>query len=301
MNYKKIIKSRKTRLAILKMLSFIPDKTMLKLQYRIKSDRKLNLKNPERYTEKIQWYKLNDKNPRMVECVDKADVRNFVASKGLSELLTVNYGVFDSADEIDFNGLPSQFVLKDTLGGGGLSVIVVKDKDRLDYERVRNQLSRWTSVDTNIRGGGREWPYRAGKKHRILIEEFLDQKSENAVIDYKVFCFDGEPFCTMTVHGGHLNEDIIVRRFYDNEWNNLEIGIAGKDPVKESEPQPENFKLMLDYARRLSEDFRHARVDFYNIEGKIYFGELTFFSWSGYAEFRPDSFDKVLGEKFRIE
>ena len=143
MNYKKIIKSRSARWAILKCLSFIPDKPMLKLQYRIKMGRPLDLKNPQRYTEKLQWYKLYYKNPVMCQCVDKYDVRAYVESKGLGHILNECYGVFDRVEDIDFDALPEQFVLKDTLGAGGNSVIVVTSKAGMDLASVKARLNKW--------------------------------------------------------------------------------------------------------------------------------------------------------------
>ena len=126
MDYKKIIKNRSIRLKILQIFSFIPDKTMIKLQYRVKTGNKLNLKKPQRFTEKLQWYKLYYKNPLMIQCVDKYEVRKYVKSKGLEDILIPCYGVYDSADNINWKKLPDKFVMKDTLGGGGVSVILVK-------------------------------------------------------------------------------------------------------------------------------------------------------------------------------
>ena len=132
MDYKKIIKNRETREKILRVLSFIPDKQMLELQYRIKTGHKLNLKDPRRFTEKLQWYKLYYKDPLLIRCVDKYEVRSYVEEKGLGDILTKCYGVFEKAEDVDFDSLPQSFVIKDTLGSGGNSVIIVKDKDKLD-------------------------------------------------------------------------------------------------------------------------------------------------------------------------
>ena len=134
-DYKKIFKSRKLRLAILELLSFIPDKLMIKIQYYIKIGRKLNLKNPQRYTEKLQWYKLNYKNPLMIKCVDKYDVREYVKDCGLENTLNECYGIFNSPDEINFDALPNKFVLKDTLGGGGNSIIICDDKSKANIKK----------------------------------------------------------------------------------------------------------------------------------------------------------------------
>ena len=136
MDYKKIIKSRSLRLKILRFLSFVPDKTMIKIQYKLKTGHKLNLKNPRRFTEKLQWYKLYYKNPLMIRCVDKGDVRKYVAKCGLKDILIPSYGIYNSFDEINWDKLPSKFVVKDTLGGGGNSIIIVKDKKDINFEKL---------------------------------------------------------------------------------------------------------------------------------------------------------------------
>ena len=140
MDYKKILKNRTVRLQLLRLLSFVPDKQMIQIQYRIKTGRRLDLKDPKRFTEKLQWYKLYYKDPVMIKCVDKYDVRDYVKSKGFEETLITCYGVYDSADEIEWEHLPQSFVLKDTLGGGGSSVIIVKDKSKENIEDLKNNI-----------------------------------------------------------------------------------------------------------------------------------------------------------------
>ena len=299
MNYKKIIKNRDVRLAILRCLSFVPDETMLKFQYRIKTGRVLNLKTPQRYTEKLQWYKLNYKNPLMIQCSDKYDVRDFVASKGLEDILNECYGVFDRVEDIDFDVLPEQFVIKDTLGSGGNSVILVKDKNIMDMELIKSQLRKWVSRKNHIRSGGREWPYYSGKKHRIIIEKYLAQPNGD-LPDYKFFCFNGRVFCSY-----HM-------RNYTNRHENGELGFFDKDfkllpayrrdfhPIKEQPLKPKDYDKMVSMAECLSACFPHVRVDFFNIDGKIVFGELTFYNASGYVQFEPDEFDFILGEEFKL-
>ena len=154
MDYKKLIKNRDTRTAILQILDFVPDDIMLRIQYRIKTGRKLNLKNPKRYTEKIQWYKLCYRDPLMAQCVDKYEVRHYVESCGLKNILNECYGVYSSVEEIDFDALPNQFVLKDTLGSGGNSVILVEDKGKSDIDQIRRQLSKWLSKPINRKKSG---------------------------------------------------------------------------------------------------------------------------------------------------
>ena len=131
MDYKKIFKSRRLRKKILNFLGFVPDSVMLKLQYKIKTGRKLNLKNPKRFTEKLQWYKINYRNNLLHTCVDKFEVREYVKKCGLESILNNCFGVYDTYDEIDFDTLPNRFVIKKTNGGGGLNVIICKDKSEL--------------------------------------------------------------------------------------------------------------------------------------------------------------------------
>lgn len=298
MDYKKIFKSRALRLAILKVLCFIPDKPMLKLQYRIKTGRKLNLKNPQRYTEKLQWYKLNNQNPLMIPCVDKAEVRAYVERKGLGHILNECYGVYDSADQVDISIMPQRFVLKDTLGGGGNSVILVKDKSTIDPDEVRKQIQKWVSENHRIKGGGREWPYYSGQKHRIIAEAYLED-SDTGLTDYKFLCFNGKVeyfFIRSVVPEDH---DAGRMAFYDSQMNFLPgVGLDYYTAAEEALPLPKTIETMIEYAQILSEDFPHVRVDFYEVDGKIFFGELTFFHASGFLKFSPDEFDFELGKKF---
>lgn len=297
MDYKKIIKSRKLRLKILDLLSFIPDKLMLEVQYRIKMGRKLNLKNPKRFTEKLQWYKLNYKNPLMVQCVDKYDVREYLKDKGLQDILVDCYGVYSSVKEIDWNSLPNSFVMKDTLGGGGTSVIIVKDKSKEDIEKLKRIAAGWLKQDAHIRNGGREWPYYSGREHRVIIEEYI--KSENSLEDYKFFCFYGK-VVILYVMGNRVLGNGVEVAILDKGFNLLSVKRVG-DELYSTYQKPANYSLMLRLAEKLSEDFPHVRVDLYNVKGKIYFGELTFFNASGYMKYEPDEFDFELGEKFDIK
>lgn len=195
MDYKKIIKSRAVRIKIMQAMSFVPDKWMLSLQYKIKTGRKLNLKNPQRYTEKLQWYKIYYRDPVMKQCVDKYEVRKYVEECGLGSILNECYGVYNSPDEIDFLNLPDSFVLKDTLGGGGNSVILVPDKSKLNIEQVKQQMAQWVAESTSVKHPGREWVYD-GMPHRIVAEKFISSNPETGgLIDYKFFCFGGRVAC----------------------------------------------------------------------------------------------------------
>jgi hypothetical protein len=295
MDYKKIIKSPSSRAMILDFLRFIPDEMMLKLQYKIKTGRKLELNHPERYTEKLQWYKLNYKNPVMHQCVDKYKVRDYVREKNLEHILINLIAKYDSVDVIDWDSLPNQFVMKTTNGGGGLNVVVCSDKSQLDFESLKTKLM---CKKAKPKTGGREWAYY-GIEPGIIVEDLLvnDKQPEAGINDYKIFCYGGKAkYIVVDVdrYVGHK------RNFYDIEWNNLNIKSDCPSIDRELE-KPDNFEEMVKIAEKLSGDFPYVRVDLYNISGKIYFGELTFYPWSGYVKFSPDAFDYELGIDFNCQ
>lgn len=297
-DYKKIIKSRKARLKILKLFNWIPDKQMIKLQYRIKTGRKLDLKNPRRYTEKIQWYKLYYRDPLMAKCADKYLVRDYVENKGLGHILNDIYGVYDDVSEIDFNELPNQFVFKKTNGGGGNDIIICKDKSKFDLEAAKKIMKEWTKKESN--GGGREWVYYK-EKPRIIIEKYIKTDDGN-LVDYKFYCFNGEPFCVLVIKDRYKVSGI-KKGFFTTDFSFIDIGLkeydfVGNDGNRINMSPPQNYKEMLIIAKKLSEDFPHVRVDLYNIKGKVLFGELTFYDASGYIDY--GEFDFILGEQFKL-
>ena len=294
--YKKYIKSPRVREKILNALFFLPDSVMLKLQYRIKLKRRLNLKNPKRYTEKLQWYKMYYRNSLMHKCVDKYLVRDYVKKRGLENFLVDLYGKYNSIHEIDFKSLPECFVMKTTHGGGGLNVVICRDKKELDYDILLEKLSSGDKPFKK-RSGGREWAYY-GLKPGIIVEELLVNKNnpEAGINDYKFFCFDGKPEYIVADVDRYIGHK---RNFYDVHWNNLHI--SSDCPVADREiDKPQKLQEMLKVASRLSKGFPYVRVDLYEIEGQIYFGEMTFYPWSGYVQFMPDKFDFILGEKFKL-
>ena len=295
--YKKILKSKKMRTAILRALDFIPDKVMLKLQYYIKLQRRLNLKAPARYSEKLQWYKLYYKNDLMKRCSDKADVRGYVKECGLEYILNDCYGIYSSPEEIDFDCLPESFVIKDTMGGGGDSVILIENKNDADFQNIKNTITSWVQTPYRKKNVGREWVYD-NKKHRIIIEKLLKVDDSGDLPDYKFFCFNGRVFCSYMMKNYTKNHSEGIMGFFDRNFKLLPVWRADFAPMKEQPVKPENYGEMLKMAEILSKPFPHVRVDFYNIDGKIIFGELTFFNASGYTQFEPDEFDFELGDKF---
>lgn len=293
MNYKLFIKNQNTRFAILKIFSWIPDRFMLPLQYRIKFNRGCNLNNPQRWTEKLQVYKMRYRNPIMHKCVDKYEVRKYVEEKGCADNLVKLYGVWNSTSEIDVSALPTSFVLKTTNGGGGLDVVLVKDKSLVDFsEKLAFIQQRLQKKAGSL---GREWAYTGMKKPRVIAEELLVNKEnpDAGVEDFKILCFHGEPKYVIVDKDRYIDHK---RNFYTMDWKRVNV-TTDHEQFDTPYPMPKNFEEMIDVARKLSSDFPFVRVDLYNIDGRVYFGELTFYPWSGYVQFTPDSFDYELGKQ----
>ncbi len=298
-NYRNIIKSRDLRLKILDWLSWVPDSMMLRFQYYIQLGRRLNLKHPRRYTEKIQYYKIHYKNPLLIPCVDKYDVREYVRDCGLDYILNELYGIYEHADEVDFKRLPDEFVCKDTLGGGSNGVVVVKSKSKYDIPKLKKQMETWVTKDVHIKGGGREWPYYAGKHCRILIEKLLKTDDPKGLKDYKFFCFQGKAEFLYVSQGLDQIETASIS-FLDMNWQMLPFRRMDFPPFPSLPEKPSNFDEMKQVAERLAKDFPHVRVDLYNLDGRIVFGELTFYNSSGYMRFEPDEYDFIVGNMFDL-
>ena len=297
LNYKKILKSRALRLQILNFFSFIPDKLMIMIQYRIKTGNKLNLEHPKRYTEKLQWYKLFYRDTLMSICVDKYEVRQYVASCGFNDNLIPLIGIYDNVDEVDFSKLPVKFVAKDTLGGGGNAVIICTDKSRIDEKKFKQELDSWGNIKS--KHCGREWVYD-GRAHRIIIEEYIDSMLEKGgLIDYKFFCFNGRVEYLYVIADRKLGDHAGLGIF-DRNFSLLPYKRVDEAPLSREINRPKNFQEMIYMAEKLAAPFPHVRVDLSDIKDntEIRFGELTYFDGSGYMKFEPDEFDFMMGEKF---
>ena len=288
--YKKFI-PKKIRFSILRLLKFVPDKQMIIFQYYVKLKRKPNLDNPQRYTEKIQWYKLNYRNNEMPICVDKYRVREYLHRKGLDDILVKLYAVYDKAEDIAIEDLPEKFILKTTNGSG--TNIICRDKSKFDEHMLKEQVAVF--LKQSSASAGREWAY-SRVQPKIIIEELLEDPSipDGSLNDYKFLCFNGKPEYIVLDVDRFTNHK---RNIYDTQWNNLHI-TSDCPCADDSYPPPENLSKMLHIAEQLCKDFPAVRVDLYSVDAKVYFGELTFFPWSGYVQYTPDSFDYEMGEKF---
>ena len=293
MNYKRIIRNQQTRIKILKLFNWIPDKWMVMIQYRIKFGFWPNFNKPKRFSEKMQLYKIHYRNPKMTKCVDKYAVRTYVKEKGYENILTHLYGIYNNLNDIDFDSFPENIVIKSTTGGGGLNVIIVKNKSELNIEEIKKSIYSWNLHRKGSVSSGREWAYYDMVDTRIIIEELLEDPISNDLLDFKFFCFNGKPFCIQVDSSRQSNHH---QNYYDVDWNSL--GVYCSYPQGDIIEKPINFDKMLTIAADLSKDFPFVRVDLYNIQGIIYFGEMTFYPTSGYGKFHPDSFDYLLGDLF---
>ena len=296
MDYKKIIKNRNVRIWLTNLLNFIPDKPMISFQYRIKTGRFIRWNNPQRFTEKLQIYKLHT-TPLMAQCVDKYEVRRYVEKIGLSECLVPLIGIYKSPEEIDFDEIPDRFVAKDTLGCGGNSVFICKDKTRLNRENFIKTCNTW--INEKRKHPGREHVYD-DKQHRIIIEEFINPDNvELGIIDYKFFCFHGKAKYLYVVGKRSVGKgaEFTIK---DSNYNTLPFYRVDEKKPSVEIPKPDNYDKLKETAEKLAGQFPEVRVDLYDEKGKILFGELTFFDGSGYMRFEPDNFDYILGREFDL-
>lgn len=279
----------------------LPEEYMLKRMFKERMGYPLNMENPQTFNEKLQWLKLHDRNPLYTTMVDKYEVKKYVAEKIGEQYIIPTLGVWDHFDEIDFDKLPDKFVLKCTHDSG--SVVLCRDRATFNRAAAKRKLER--GLAKNYYYGGYEWPYK-NVKPRIIAEKFmvneldLNRKANTYLIDYKIFCFYGKPTYIMTVNGGHDVDSKISRRLYDTDWNLLPVGIGGTPIETTAEAKPDNFEEMMSLSNVLSRDVPHLRVDFYIIGGRIYFGEMTFYHWSGMCPFEPPGFDKKIGKLIKI-
>jgi len=269
------------------------DKAFIKLKYRLTMNKKLNLENPQTYNEKLQWQKLYDRRPEYTMMVDKYAVRQYIAEQLGEEYLIPLLGVWDNPDEIDFDALPEQFVLKCN-HNSGVGMEICKDKSKLNIESVKKELRK--GLKENYYLTGREWPYK-NVKRRIIAEQFMVDESGVELKDYKFFCFDGDVkalfIATDRPHDTKFD-------FYDIEFNHLPFTNGHPNADRELQ-KPKGFDQMIEFAKKLSKGIPQVRIDFYDINGHVYFGEMTFFHWSGFVPFEPEEWDYKFGSWIDLE
>ena len=264
----------------------LPDKLYLKLKFRLHMNKWMDFDNPQTFNEKLQWLKLNDRNPLYVSMVDKVDAKKYVASIIGEEHIIPTLGVYNSFDEIDFDKLPNQFVLKCSHDSGG--VIICKDKSQLDMDNARKVLSN--GLKRNYYYQTREWPYK-NVKPRIIAEQFMVDESGIELKDYKYYCFDGKVKMMFVATGRPYDTRF---DFFDTNFNHLPVK-QGYDWADKPISKPLGFDEMISLAEKLSKNIPHVRIDFYDINGQIYFGEMTFFDSSGWTPLEPVEWDYKMG------
>ena len=271
------------------LVNILSDRCYLKWKFKRLVGYRLNLDNPRSYNEKLQWLKLNDIHPEYSKMVDKIEAKKYVASLIGDKYIIPTLGVWNDVAEIDWNNLPNQFVIKVSSDSGG--IVVCKDKTSLDIPQAMSKLSQ--NWGRNYYKFNKEYPYR-DVTPRIIAEEYKEDES-GELRDYKIFCFDGQPKALFVASDRQSHNEETKFDFFDTEWNHLPF-VNGHPNSKQTIEKPQNFEEMLNVAQKLSKGIPHVRVDLYNINGDIYFGELTFFHWSGMVPFIPVEWDYKLGE-----
>lgn len=254
----------------------------------------VNLNNPQTYNEKLQWLKLYYHNPLYTTLVDKFEVKQYVKEKIGKEYLIPTIGVWDRFNDIDFEALPEKFVLKCTHDSGGL--VICKDKSKLDVDATRKTINK--CLKNNFYYSGFEWPYK-NVKPRIIAEQYMEDSKTKELRDYKFFCFDGVvKFLFIATERQKEGEDVKFD-FFDADFNHLPFR-QGHENALEVPERPLRFKEMMALSEKLSEGMPHVRIDFYEVDGKVFFGEYTFFHHGGWTPFDPEEWDYKFGKEIKL-
>lgn len=292
---KKLIKEPRWIIILLdrKGIRLLNDKNYLKMMYKCMLNKKLDLKNPKTFNEKLQWLKLYDRNPNYTILVDKYEVKKYIEKTIGKEYVIPTIGIWDNFEDINFEKLPQKFVMKCTHDSGG--VIICKDKLKLNKKTIKRKIIK--KLKNNYYYYGREYPYK-NVKPRIIIEEYMEDNSAQELKDYKFMCYNGKVKCSF-VCTDRFSADSLKVTFFDTNWEKMPFERhypASKENIK----KPKNYDKMIKIAEKLSKNIPFVRVDLYEINNKIYFGELTFYPGSGFEEFTPNEWDYKLGEWIKI-
>lgn len=279
------------------LLDWMPDVPFLKLAFNSRMGKKLNLQNPQTFNEKLQWLKLYDRRPEYTMMVDKYKVRDYIAEKLGEEYLIPLLGVWDDPDEIDFDALPNQFVLKCN-HNSGVGLCVCKSKSALNIPEVKEKLRKGLAQNYYITN--KEWPYKDIPR-KIICEKYMEDESPTnsdvtGLLDYKFYCFNGEP---RFLYVGYADIKDGIKRdkltYFDLDWNKTVFKRTDHAEIPFHVEKPDNFNEMIAIAKKLSESIPFVRVDLYSINNRIYFSEMTFFPGSGFAPFSPEEWEYTLG------
>lgn len=275
------------------MLRYCPDRVSDKRYIRYIWDEHMdypfNLKNPKTFNEKLQWLKLYDRNPLYTKMVDKYESKRYVSGIIGEQYIIPTLGIWKHFDDIDFETLPNQFVLKCTHDSG--SIAICEDKSTFDYDSAKELLER--GLKNNFYKMGREWPYK-NVPRRIIAEQYMKDGEKNSLTDYKFYCFNGEPKF-LYVSYGLANHSTAYINYVTLDWRQAPFHRPDFLEMDDLPPRPANFELMVELSRKLSQGIPFLRVDFYEISKKVYYSELTFFPGSGLTPFEPQEWDLKIG------
>jgi len=271
-----------------KIINLLPDKLYLELMFYHRMKKTLNLKNPVSFNEKIQWLKLYDRKFEYVNLTDKYEMRKYIGKKIGNKYLIPLIGVYNTFEEIDFKKLPNQFVLKPNHTSG--DIYICRDKSKIIYSKLEKEVNKW--LKRNYFWVNREWSYK-NIKPRIICEQYMVDESGTELKDYKFMCFNGEAKCSFVCLNRYSQKGLNVD-FYDMDWKPMPFE-RHYSSSGTTIPKPKNFNKMVTFTEKLSKDIPFVRVDFYETNGQLYFGELTFHPGSGFEEFTPESYDYLLG------
>ena len=275
------------------LLKFLPDKLYISLKYFLVFHKSIDLKNPKTFNEKLNWLKLYDRKDKYITMVDKYLAKNYIAKIVGEKYIIPTLGVYDKFDDIDFDSLPNQFVLKTNHDCGG--VVICRDKSKFNIKEARKFLNK--HLKSNYYFDNREWPYK-NIKRKILVEKYMEDSKSKDLKDYKFFCFDGDvKYMFVAIDRGSHKTKF---NFYDMDFNLQNIKQHYPND-KHNIDKPINFNIMKELASKLSKGIPHLRVDFYEINGKVYVGELTFSHFGGFVPFEPNEWDLKLGSFINIE
>lgn len=279
----------------LKRVITLEDKEYLKILYRKVFKKELDLNNPQTFNEKLQWLKLNDRKDVYTTMVDKYEVKKYVSDIIGKEYIIPTLGIYNNFDEIDFNKLPNQFVIKCTHDSGG--VVICKNKEKLDIKEAKKKINK--SLKNNYYYSGREWPYK-NVKPRIIIDEYIEDKMRHELVDYKIYAFNGKCDYVMACFDRFNGGPKFI--YFDRDWNiKKEFSSDGLKYGNNIDlTKPKNLDKMFESAEKLSKGIPFVRVDFYESNGKMYFGELTFYPSSGFDDARTQKCQEYLDNRLEI-
>lgn len=269
-------------------LNWISDEKYLKILWRVFSKTQLNLDSPKTFNEKLQWLKLYDRKPEYTVMVDKYGVRNYIKEKVGEEYLIPLIGVWDNPEEINFDLLPDKFVLKCTHDCA--SIIICKDKSNFDKDLAVKKLAN--CLRKGIYESKREWPYK-NVPRKIIAEKYMEDDETTELRDYKFFCFNGEVKCLYVSSNSHTAHQKL--QFFDSEYKPIDCKRTDYEEYVSLPAKPINFDKMVEIAKKLSANIPHVRIDLYEVNSKIYFGECTFYTGSGYIPFEKYEWDLKFG------